>query len=295
MSFSSQVKEELTAQLPEKACCRAALLYGLLECGRGFSVRDISLQTEYAAVAQVYTSLLQEVCGTEPDRQDAGFTILSVAPGARGRVLRRFGHTGTEVALRLNRGNLDCEACAAAYLRGAFLACGAVSNPSSDYHLEFNVPTLWLSRDIHTLLSELGFTVRPIRRKGDNVLYFKDSEQIEDCLTLIGAPAASLEMMNIQMVKDIRNNVNRVQNCENANIDRTVEAAAAQLMAVRKIEEHGGLQQLPEELRELAQLRRDNPDLSLRELGEALSTPLSRSGVNHRLRRIAAFAEKLAP
>lgn len=293
MSFSAQVKQELTGEMPEKACCRAALLYGLLECGRGFSLRDISLQTEYAAVAEMYASLLREVCRVEPDRQEAGFTILSVASAARERVLHRFGHTGTEVALRLNRGNFDCDDCAAAYLRGAFLACGAVSNPSSDYHLEFNVPTVLLSRDIHTLLSELGFTVRQIRRKGDNVLYFKDSEQIEDCLTLIGAPAASLEMMNVQMVKDIRNNVNRVQNCENANIDRTVEAAAVQLAAVRRIEEHGGLQQLPDDLRELAQLRRDNPELSLRELGETLSSPLSRSGVNHRLRRIVAFAEKL--
>ena len=132
-----------------------------------------------------------------------------------------------------------------------------------------------------------------MRRKGDHVLYYKDSGQIEDFLTLIGAAAASLEMMNVKIMKDIRNSVNRVNNCENANLDKSIAAGARQAEAIRRIARHGGLKQLPEELRPLAQLRMDNPDLSLRELGQALQPPLSRSGVCHRLARICRFADEL--
>ena len=121
----------------------------------------------------------------------------------------------------------------------------------------------------------------------------RESELIEDALTLMGATGASLELMNIKMVKDIRNTANRIANCENANIDKTVAASMAQIEAIRKIEQKQGMDGLPEELRELARLRLENPEMSLRELGEQLSEPLSRSGVNHRLRRIVEFADRL--
>ena len=144
------------------------------------------------------------------------------------------------------------------------------------------------------LLGEEGLPPKRLRRKGDYVLYYKDSGQIEDFLTLIGAAAASLEMMNVKIMKDIRNSVNRVNNCENANLDKAIAAGARQAEAIRRIERHGGLRQLPEDLRPLAQLRMDNPDLSLRELGQALQPPLSRSGVCHRLSRICRFADEIS-
>lgn len=168
-----------------------------------------------------------------------------------------------------------------------------MTNPEVDYHLEFSVPFLNLSRDLVTLLRELGLSAKQARRAGGYVVYFKESESIEDCLTLMGATSAALELMGVKMVKDIRNNINRVTNCESANIDKTVAAAAVQSEALRKIERTVGLDALPEELREIAYLRLENPELSLRELGEALDRPLTRSGVNHRLRRILEFAEKL--
>ena len=221
--------------------------------------------------------------------------ILSLpAERFRRRVLERFGHAAGEVSLRLNRANLECEDCPAAYLRGAFLACGTVTNPSTDYHLEFSLPHHLLSRDLLTLMQELGFRARLVHRKGSQVIYLKESEQIEDALTLMGATGASLELMNVKMVKDIRNAANRIANCENANIDKTVTASLAQIEAIRQIERLQGLDGLPEELRELARLRLENPDMSLRELGEQLSEPLSRSGVNHRLRRILEFAQGLS-
>ena len=130
-------------------------------------------------------------------------------------------------------------------------------------------------------------------RGGNYIVYIKGSEAIEDCLTFLGASKAALEMMGVKMVKSIRNDTNRRINCENANIDKTVQAAGAQLDAVRKIQETCGLEALPEDLQQVAQLRWDNPELSLRDLGELMDPPLSRSGINHRLQRILKFAETL--
>lgn len=297
MSFSSEVKNELAALEPEKACCRAAEAYGLLEFGHAFSAGSLSLQTENEAVATRYGSLLKQVCQVDSDRSDGrkgGFYTVSVADEQdRLRVLERFGHSGKDVTIRLNRANLECEDCPAAYVRGAFLSCGAVTNPASDYHMEFSVPYLNLCRDLMTLLAEMGLRAKQVRRKGSYVVYFKESEQIEDCLTMMGAINATLELMNVKMVKDIRNTANRITNCESANIDKTVAAAAVQVEAVKRILGTVGLDALPEELQELAQLRLENPELSLRELGEALERPISRSGVNHRLRRILDFAQEL--
>lgn len=298
MSFSSDIKNELAALTNERACCDTAQAYGMAEFGRAFTAAGVSLQTENAAVAAKYAALLETVCGaiplhTAPAPGKPGMHTVTVAAGQAGTVTERFGHGGKEVTLRINRAVLECEQCAAAFVRGVFLVCGAVTNPQVDYHLEFNVPYLNLSRDLTALLGELGLTARTVRRKGNYVVYFKESEQIEDCLTRMGAMSASLELMNVKIVKSIRNNVNRAANCESANLDKTVAAAWVQAEAVRKIERQLGLEALPEELRELCRLRLENPDFSLRELGEQLRPPLSRSGVNHRLRRIMEIADEL--
>lgn len=299
MSFSSEVKAELSRLRPENFCCRAAEAYGLAECGHAFSPSAVSIQTENPVVSTTYRELLTQVCGLpEGAWRDAsrssGVHIVHLAEEPlRLQVLERFGHAPGEVSLRLNRANLECEECPAAYLRGAFLACGTVTNPSADYHMEFSIPHYPLSRDLLALMQELGFRARLVRRKGSQVIYLKESEQIEDALTLMGATGASLELMSVKMVKDIRNTANRIANCENANIDKTVAASMAQIEAIRRIEQRQGLDGLPEELRELARLRLENPEMSLRELGELLPEPLSRSGVNHRLRRIMEFADSL--
>ncbi len=295
MSFSSEVKQELTSIQEEHPCCRTAQAYGMAEFGHAFSERGVSLQTENDSVARLYAALLGEVCRS-PLAVTEGkglYTAAAADREARLRILQRFGHTPADIGVRLNRANLECDQCPAAFVRGAFLSCGTVTNPEADYHLEFSVPFLNLSRDLATLLAELGLAAKWTRRGGGYVVYFKESERIEDCLTLMGATTAALKLMGVKMIKDIRNNANRVTNCESANIDKTVAAAAQQSEAVRKIERTVGLNALPEELRELARLRLENPDLSLRELGQSLESPITRSGVNHRLRRIVKFAESL--
>ena len=299
MSFSTEAKKEIAALMPDKLCCRTAQIYGMLECAHAFSAAEISLQTEQEEIADLYDRMVSRICSVpRPVRTTLRRrTTLwqSTIPDAalRRQVLEHFGHSEKDVTLRLNRANLDCDACARAYLRGAFLVCGAVTDPEKDYHLEFATPRYHLSRDLLALFREVNFPAKIVTRGGNYVVYIKGSEAIEDCLTYLGATKAALEMMGVKMVKSIRNDTNRRINCESANIDKTVQAAVAQVEAVRRIESICGLSALPEELQEVARLRLENPDLSLRDLGALLDPPMTRSGVNHRLQRILKFAADL--
>jgi DNA-binding protein WhiA len=189
-------------------------------------------------------------------------------------------------------GGLTEQNDSAAFLSGAFLACGAVTTPASGYRLEFLPPSEALHDALFQLLTTLGYPPKTTVRRGAGVLYYKESVVIEDILTLIGASNCALEMMEVKIFKDLRNRANRAGNCDSANIDKTVKAAAEQLENIRQVYKALGEQNLPAELREIAGLRLENPEVSLRELGEMLTEPLSRSGVNHRLRRIARLAQK---
>ena len=292
MSFSSDIKMELIENMPSARCCRSSLLYGMMECGRNFSERDISIQTEQPAIADFYTKLLWRCCRVPAYREDGGFAIVNVQESKRLKILEQFGHKEREVSLRLNRAVFDCEKCAAAYLKGVFLICGNISDPNTDYHLELNIPSYTLSKDIELLLEEMELPAKRLRRKGDNVLYYKDSSQIEDFLTLIGASNASMEMMNVKIIKDIRNAVNRANNCETANMDKAASAVAKQMKAIELIEKNHGVGLMPEDLQKTMQLRKDNPEKSLRELCSLFDPPVSRSGMNHRLERIIAFSKQ---
>jgi len=178
-------------------------------------------------------------------------------------------------------------------LRGAFLAAGSITDPQKDYHLEFVSGHQKLCRDLIALLKELSLEPKYIARKGSGIVYFKESEQIEDLLTMMSATNCTLTLMGVKIIKSIRNNANRVTNCETANITKTVDAAGSQLEMIELIYRQQGLDSLPAELREIALARMDNPDMSLRELGASLSPPLSRSGVNHRLARLKEIADRL--
>lgn len=297
MSFASEVKGELAALPVRSDCCRAAQVYGMLELGHHFTGADITLQTENPTVAALYCEQVCAVCGVDkltvqeyPRKKE--YSIVRVPVSDCRQVLARFGHSAEELTVRLNRANLECDHCASAYLRGAFLVAGSVTNPEIDYHLEFSVPYYKLSRDLLALLTECGFSAKCVSRKGNYIVYLKESGQIEDCLTLMGATASSLKLMNVKIVKDVRNNVNRVTNCENANIDKTVAASAVHVEAIRCLLSRGGEACIPPELRELAMLRVNHPELSLRELQEHLSEPLSRSGVNHRLKKLVELADR---
>ncbi len=299
MSFCAEIKKEISASPLPHACCRRAFAYGLLQCAHAFGLEDMSIQTEHRCVAAAYaaviTALFEDVSFFEqtlPRKNGCYYTVSIADENDRAHILDAFGHSGRELSLRLNRANFDCDACATAYLRGAFLSCGAVSDPETNYHLEMSLSSYKLSMDLSALLKEMDIPVKYVVRKGTNVLYLKHSDTIADMLALVGAQSGTLQFYQAMMMKDIRNKINRTTNCENANLDKTVNAATDQIAAVRQIEATCGLSALPTELQELAALRLEHPEYSLRELGEALDPPLSRSGVNHRLRRIMEFAKQ---
>lgn len=179
------------------------------------------------------------------------------------------------------------------FMAGVFLACGSVNDPAKEYHLEFTVPEEELSAELVNLLGDIGVHAGTMVRRGKYIVYVKDSESIEDTLTFIGAQQCTLELMNVKIFKDVRNKANRIANCDNANIDKIITASLRQTEDIKLIEQTIGLDRLPEELREIAELRLNAADMSLKEIGEALEPPISRSGVNHRFRRIEKIAEEI--
>ncbi|NCC87728.1 MAG: DNA-binding protein WhiA [Clostridia bacterium] len=304
MSFSSKVKNELIEfeksrkedLINYKDCCTHAQQYGLLLFCRGFSVSNINMQTENENIAKIYARTIEQITGqVQPIKCSAAgkYSVNVQGEKRRRKILEYFGHTGSEITLRLNRANIADECCYSAFLRGVFLACGTITSPSKDYHLEFVVTHFNLCKDLMKLIEEIDLNSKYVIRKGNHIAYFKDSESIEDILTHMGAVSSSLELMEIKIYKDVRNRVNRKTNFENANLSKTVDAAFMQVRAIELIKKEKGMSYLSDELRELAVLRFENPEMSLRELGQMLSVPLSRSGVNHRLKKITQMADEL--
>jgi len=294
LSFSSNVKDELVSNQIISDCCLKAQAYGLVLFGRTFSPRSISFLSEHISSAQIYADSLLEQTGIKPlvDIDTNKKKKVKIRTAAeRIKIFEYFGHSANDLTLRINRANISNDCCFNAFIRGAFISCGTVTSPEKNYHLEFVVPHLKLCMDFINLLDEMNLCPKQIARNGSNIIYFKDSESIEDILTLMGATSSSLELMGIKMQKDMINKVNRKINFEVANLSKTVNASIQQINAINLIDSTIGLNQLPSALKEIAIIRRDNPEISLKELGELLSKPISRSGINHRLKRIVDIAD----
>lgn len=180
-----------------------------------------------------------------------------------------------------------------AYIRGAFLGGGSISNPEKTYHLEFVTHSEEYAVDLCKLINTYGLNSKVIQRKNSFIIYIKEGEQIVDLLNIVGAHSCLLELENIRIMKEMRNNVNRLVNCETANLSKTVNAAVRQVESIKLIQREIGLKRLPKNLREVAELRLNYPDESLKDLGEMLNPPVGKSGVNHRLRKIEKIAEEL--
>ena len=300
MSFSYDTKSELCKIEPEDSCCKKAECYGLLLCAKSFSSASITLMTEHARVARRAAQFTAQVTGAIVDVRTAvsyhrsSYTLTVTQESQRQKVLAEFGYSGQEISLRINHSNLENDCCKAAFLRGVFLSCGTVTDPNKDYHLELILPFMNLAKDVMAILRDgMDFHPALVNRKGSFVVYIKGGDRIADLLAFLGAGSAAMELMQVRMLKEVRNNVNRKTNFETANIDKTVDASVRQVEAIEKIRDTVGLGNLPQELRETAQLRLEYPELSLRELGQLFQTPVSRSGVNHRLRRLVEEAENL--
>ena len=302
MSFSSQIKDEIikSTELPE--CCLHALAYGMLLFGRSFNISDISLLTDNGAVAEKYVEVIRNASGIDGRLtvSKAGkYTVEFGEDSDRKAVLASFSSSGKEAVQRVDRGNLSNDSggetgemgcCDISFIKGAFLSCGTASDPNKSYHIEFVVPYKMLSMDLMKMLNDYGIKAKHMVRRYVNVIYIKDSESIEDLLALMGAHNAALEVINIKIYKDIRNLTNRRINFENANLTKTADAAFEQMKAIEIVKEKGIYPTLSDDLKQIANIRYENPDASLRDIGDMCDPPLSRSAVNHRLKKLIALA-----
>ena len=173
---------------------------------------------------------------------------------------------------------------------GAFLAGGSVTDPMKGYHLELSTSHYHVGRELPALLREAGFEPKETQRKGSRVVYFKQSHHIEDFLTWLGAPVSAMAVMNAKLERDLQGRVNRQVNCDSANLDKTVAAAREQLAAIERLRESGRLETLPDKLQEAAVLRLENPELNLSQLGALCDPPVSKSALNHRMRKLMELA-----
>lgn len=295
MSFAAEAKMEICKNGSSRPCCEVAELYGMLLFANIFSTTEIRIRTENAAVYKRAQTLLRRAFGVTA-REEIGKAALAryaldiTAKEEVARILKAYGYDLNAVTLPFNRAVTDEECCRSAFLRGAFLVGGSVTNPEKKYHLELVTPSASLSRQVMSFLLDYGMAPKLSRRKYHYLIYFKESTAIEDFLTAVGAPLAAMELMQIKVEKELRNDLNRKVNCETANIMKSVDAAAKQIEAISVIMEHAGLQTLKEELRQTAQMRVDYPECSLTELARKFDPPLSRAGLNHRLKKIMEIA-----
>lgn len=295
MSFTADVKTELTELDAFSSETKKAFAYGFLLFGKNFNARSVTCTSDYECVIRVFAEVINELTGITASvtQLRSGRYVLKITTAAeRKRLLEFFDHAVNEISLRVNHGNLGEDESYYAFLRGVFLSCGTIANPDKGYHLEFVVQHNKLSADLLKILTNFTLGAKYILRKYSHVIYIKGSENIEDLLTMMGAPNSSLYLMGVKVQKDVRNKINRKMNFEAANMSRAIEAGLAQVSAIELIEQKQGLDSLSDELKELAILRKENPDMSLKELGASLSVPISRSGVNHRLSKIVSIAEK---
>ena len=289
MSFSSDVKKELCTIEHSSDCCQRAEAYGILYYGRAFGKEEISLTTDYDYVAERYIRAINYLSTYTPEMivsKSGKITINVDSYEARMEILNELGYSGNERAMRLLTTNIENECCFGAFIRGVFLACGIITDPKIEYHLEFDVSFRTKSRDLIDIFEDFPVTPKQSDRNGVNIIYFKDSSQIEDILTVMDAQMSVMELIGEKILKDVRNNVNRKVNCDSANLRKTALAAATQTEAIEKLKSQGKFDDLPADIKELAQLRIDNPEMTLAELGASLSKPLSRSGVNHKLKKL---------
>lgn len=300
MSFSAEVKNELCKIPLHHTCCARAELYGVLLYCNTFNAGEIRIITENEEFAARLPRLLHKAFNLHFDQlsekaEIRGKQVLGITDREKlARIINAFGYDPAQtLALHVNFGILEEECCRAAFLRGVFLAGGSVTDPAKRYHLELATSHYKVSRELDALLLDMGFEPKSVLRNYANITYFKQSEAIEDLLTLIGAPVAAMDMMAAKVEKDLRNRINRKLNCDTANLDKAVGAAQSQIEAIHALEKAGRLEQLPEKLKETARLRVKHPDFTLLELTEEFTPPLTKSCLNHRLRKIMEEYKKL--
>ena len=291
ISFAGKVKNELCRVGISRQCCARAEGYGVLLYGNTFTPGEIRIITENGDFAARLPKLFQKAFGVKFDRvpeetNGKGKLIFGITvPEKLEKIINTLGYDARQLtALHVNFGILEEDCCRTAFLRGAFLAGGSVTDPEKRYHLELATSHVPASREVQALMEEMGFLPRSIRRGADALLYFKQSEH---------APAAAMDIMTAKVDKEIRNGANRAMNCDMANVNKTLDAAQEQVGAIEKLRRSARWDTLPEKLRQTAALRLEYPELSLVQLAEKCDPPVTKSCMNHRMRKLMEEAKEL--
>ncbi len=313
MSFSSETKNELARIMPEKKCCMLAEIAGFIRFAGSIHLAGggkfrIVMTTSNPAVARHYKTLIKTYfsvdttvgMGQESSPKKGHSYMLSIGPeNLSEQILRETGILMVKEGMNfisdgIYDGLVRTKCCRKSYLRGAFLGSGTVNNPEKEYHFEISTGTETLARDMRKLLNSFAdINAKIVNRKKGYGVYLKAGEQVRDAIGIMGASSQFFKFDEIMMMKGLRSQTYRLNNIDNANIDKSIKAAEKQILSIRRIIEERGLDFLSAKLREAAELRLENPDVGIEELGKMMTPPLSKSGMNNRLRRIEEIAKEL--
>ena len=299
VSFSSGVKSEICRNLPQKHCCALAECFGILLFCNTFQTDGIRIITENREFANLLPKLFKKAFSlsfdVSPDSDAVGKLVFQITePEKLHVIMTSFGFdTKDTLSVHINLPVIEEECCKSAFMRGAFLSGGSVTDPGKGYHFELATTHLSVAREGYVLIQEvMGFSPKLTNRAGGQILYFKQSDRISDVLIYLGAPVAAMAIIEAKMEKELNNKVNRRCNCDDANTSKVVEAAQDQLSALRILKAKGLLEHLPEKLKQAAVAREAHPEASLTELAAMMDPPITKPAMNHRLKKLIALAQE---
>ncbi len=299
-SFSAGAKAELCKNFSQKQCCALAECFGILLFCNSFASDNIRIITESREFAQRLPKLFRKAFGVtfdlQPEDYAAGKQNFQITDEEKiAHIMASYGFDPKDtVSLHINLPVVEDDCCKSAFLKGAFLAGGSVTDPAKGYHLELTTVHQSVSREAYTLLHEvLSFYPKTAKRGGGQVLYLKQSDQISDCLAYLGASVAAMGIIEAKLEKELNNKVNRRCNCDEANTSKVVEAAQEQLSAIRVLRQRGVFEQLPQKIQQAAIAREKNPESSLSELASMVEPPISKPAMNHRLKKLVQLSQEV--
>ena len=299
VSFSASAKAEVCRSLPQKKCCAVAQCFGVLLFCNSFSGEGIKIITESSEFAQILPKLFKKAFGitfdVQPDEETTGKRCFQITePGKLLQIMHAYGFDPQDtLSLHINLPVVEEDCCKQAFLRGAFLAGGSVTDPDKGYHLELSTTHHSVAKESCILVQEvMPFIPKTAARGGGRVLYLKQIEQIEDFLTFLGAHVAAMGIMEARLEKELNNKVNRRCNCDDANTSKVVEAAQEQLAAIRTLRKKGLFEHLPEKMMQAAIARENNPEASLSELAAMMEPPITKPAMNNRLKKLMQMAKE---
>ena len=299
LSFSGSAKAEICRNVPTKRCCALAECFGVLLFCNSFTAENIRIITESREFANILPKLFKKAFSMDFDVQPSveatgklNFQITD--PDKISDIMEWYGFDPADtLSMHINLAVIEEDCCKSAFLRGAFLAGGSVTDPAKGYHLEVNTTHQSVAREGFSLMQEaVGFEPKTAARGGGQVLYLKQSDLISDFLTYLGAPVAAMGIMEAKLEKELNNRVNRRCNCDDANISKVVEAAQEQLSAIQLLHKTGRLEELPTKLRQAADARMKHPEASLTELAAMMEPPITKPAMNHRLKKLVQMAQE---